>query len=118
MNFPNHSYPCRHTAPLSFTHHENKLSSFRVARWLQRGNLRSLSWRTTSLIRYSKGSISDSVLSALCTISTGSQAEGAFVQNRYRIAKNGLKTIENKKVWLPGMDSNHDSRLQRPLSYR
>ncbi len=20
--------------------------------------------------------------------------------------------------WLPGMDSNHDSRLQRPLSYR
>ena len=27
-------------------------------------------------------------------------------------AKNGLN--EN---WLPGMDSNHDSRLQRPLSY-
>ena len=26
--------------------------------------------------------------------------------------KNGLN--EN---WLPGMDSNHDSRLQRPLSY-
>jgi hypothetical protein len=23
----------------------------------------------------------------------------------------------NFKVWLPGMDSNHDSRLQRPLSY-
>jgi hypothetical protein len=22
-----------------------------------------------------------------------------------------------KRVWLPGMDSNHDSRLQRPLSY-
>lgn len=21
------------------------------------------------------------------------------------------------KEWLPGMDSNHDSRLQRPLSY-
>ena len=20
-------------------------------------------------------------------------------------------------MWLPGMDSNHDSRLQRPLSY-
>ena len=20
-------------------------------------------------------------------------------------------------IWLPGMDSNHDSRLQRPLSY-
>jgi hypothetical protein len=23
----------------------------------------------------------------------------------------------NFKEWLPGMDSNHDSRLQRPLSY-
>ena len=23
----------------------------------------------------------------------------------------------NLEVWLPGMDSNHDSRLQRPLSY-
>ena len=23
-----------------------------------------------------------------------------------------------EKWWLPGMDSNHDSRLQRPLSYR
>ena len=22
-----------------------------------------------------------------------------------------------EKWWLPGMDSNHDSRLQRPLSY-
>jgi hypothetical protein len=22
------------------------------------------------------------------------------------------------EIWLPGMDSNHDSRLQRPLSYR
>jgi hypothetical protein len=22
-----------------------------------------------------------------------------------------------RTVWLPGMDSNHDSRLQRPLSY-
>ena len=26
------------------------------------------------------------------------------------------QVIENK-AWLPGMDSNHDSRLQRPLSY-
>jgi hypothetical protein len=26
-----------------------------------------------------------------------------------------MTDIEN---WLPGMDSNHDSRLQRPLSYR
>jgi hypothetical protein len=24
--------------------------------------------------------------------------------------------VENEN-WLPGMDSNHDSRLQRPLSY-
>ena len=23
-----------------------------------------------------------------------------------------------ERLWLPGMDSNHDSRLQRPLSYR
>ena len=23
----------------------------------------------------------------------------------------------NQKAWLPDMDSNHDSRLQRPLSY-
>jgi hypothetical protein len=27
-----------------------------------------------------------------------------------------LQVAENKG-WLPGMDSNHDSRLQRPLSY-
>jgi hypothetical protein len=26
--------------------------------------------------------------------------------------------INGRTVWLPGMDSNHDSRLQRPLSYR
>ena len=25
--------------------------------------------------------------------------------------------LVEKKGWLPGMDSNHDSRLQRPLSY-
>ena len=24
---------------------------------------------------------------------------------------------ERDAIWLPGMDSNHDSRLQRPLSY-
>ena len=23
----------------------------------------------------------------------------------------------SEMTWLPGMDSNHDSRLQRPLSY-
>ena len=28
-----------------------------------------------------------------------------------------LYLIDYKIVWLPGMDSNHDSRLQRPLSY-
>ena len=31
-------------------------------------------------------------------------------------AQNILQVAENKG-WLPGMDSNHDSRLQRPLSY-
>jgi hypothetical protein len=38
------------------------------------------------------------------------------VQNPY---KNALLTpyIIESKGWLPGMDSNHDSRLQRPLSY-
>jgi hypothetical protein len=25
--------------------------------------------------------------------------------------------VGDDKGWLPGMDSNHDSRLQRPLSY-
>lgn len=30
--------------------------------------------------------------------------------------KNHLKPAEFEE-WLPGMDSNHDSRLQRPLSY-
>jgi hypothetical protein len=25
--------------------------------------------------------------------------------------------FRKEKCWLPGMDSNHDSRLQRPLSY-
>jgi hypothetical protein len=25
--------------------------------------------------------------------------------------------IPNQNEWLPDMDSNHDSRLQRPLSY-
>jgi hypothetical protein len=27
------------------------------------------------------------------------------------------RDFSNPIVWLPGMDSNHDSRLQRPLSY-
>jgi hypothetical protein len=27
-----------------------------------------------------------------------------------------VPSTKNEK-WLPGMDSNHDSRLQRPLSY-
>ncbi len=31
-----------------------------------------------------------------------------------RISRPG---IETRRRWLPGMDSNHDSRLQRPLSY-
>ena len=28
-----------------------------------------------------------------------------------------IADFEEEQVWLPGMDSNHDSRLQRPLSY-
>ena len=39
------------------------------------------------------------------------------VQNPYKNASLIPYIIESK-VWLPGMDSNHDSRLQRPLSYR
>lgn len=31
---------------------------------------------------------------------------------------NGRAGKALKTNWLPGMDSNHDSRLQRPLSYR
>lgn len=30
---------------------------------------------------------------------------------------NKLFIFNEIEVWLPGMDSNHDSRLQRPLSY-
>jgi hypothetical protein len=30
----------------------------------------------------------------------------------------GIKHFRYETCWLPGMDSNHDSRLQRPLSYR
>jgi hypothetical protein len=29
----------------------------------------------------------------------------------------GLAKTGESDIWLPGMDSNHDSRLQRPLSY-
>ena len=35
-------------------------------------------------------------------------------------ARNGISQIAeiwNNNNWLPDMDSNHDSRLQRPLSY-
>jgi hypothetical protein len=38
------------------------------------------------------------------------------VQNLYKSTTVLVQAIESK-VWLPGMDSNHDSRLQRPLSY-
>ncbi len=30
--------------------------------------------------------------------------------------QNGVRSSK-VELWLPGMDSNHDSRLQRPLSY-
>ena len=39
--------------------------------------------------------------------------ESAQVQTGGEPPENGLN-----QNWLPGMDSNHDSRLQRPLSYR
>ena len=31
---------------------------------------------------------------------------------------NRKRTLQRGIEWLPGMDSNHDSRLQRPLSCR
>jgi hypothetical protein len=43
-------------------------------------------------------------------------ARPTFVQNSYIETKVLSKPL-TQKVWLPGMDSNHDSRLQRPLSY-
>lgn len=40
--------------------------------------------------------------------------------NSVSATKDGAKGTPEPKLseWLPGMDSNHDSRLQRPLSYR
>ena len=43
-------------------------------------------------------------LQQLCEYSYSAQIEAARLNSKVR--------------WLPGMDSNHDSRLQRPLSYR
>ena len=40
---------------------------------------------------------------------TGTAGRGA-------VNKNGAASWGYRN-WLPGMDSNHDSRLQRPLSY-
>ena len=39
--------------------------------------------------------------------------------NSASATKNAAKSTSEPKLseWLPGMDSNHDSRLQRPLSY-
>jgi hypothetical protein len=34
-----------------------------------------------------------------------------------KLALNKGRRSSNSDKWLPGMDSNHDSRLQRPLSY-
>ena len=39
------------------------------------------------------------------------------VQNSHKTPESSLQSID-LIGWLPGMDSNHDSRLQRPLSYR
>jgi site-specific DNA recombinase len=41
---------------------------------------------------------------------------GSINANSALIAAGSIKTAGNEN-WLPGMDSNHDSRLQRPLSY-
>ncbi len=35
----------------------------------------------------------------------------------YRKENENPGSGQDLEVWLPGMDSNHDSRLQRPLSY-
>ena len=42
--------------------------------------------------------------------------DSVHVQHPYKNASLTPYIIE-AKGWLPGMDSNHDSRLQRPLSY-
>ena len=38
-------------------------------------------------------------------------------QERSRKEKENAGLGRDLEIWLPGMDSNHDSRLQRPLSY-
>ncbi len=38
-------------------------------------------------------------------------------QESYRKEKENGASGRDLEIWLPGMDSNHDSRLQRPLSY-
>ena len=38
-------------------------------------------------------------------------------QESYRKEKENTGSGGEMEIWLPGMDSNHDSRLQRPLSY-
>ena len=38
-------------------------------------------------------------------------------QESYRKEKEKTGSGSELGIWLPGMDSNHDSRLQRPLSY-
>ena len=38
-------------------------------------------------------------------------------QESYRKETEKAGSGRDLQIWLPGMDSNHDSRLQRPLSY-
>ena len=38
-------------------------------------------------------------------------------QESHRKEKKKAGSGSEMGIWLPGMDSNHDSRLQRPLSY-
>ena len=42
-----------------------------------------------------------------------------LLSNSASATKNVVKGASEPQIedWLPGMDSNHDSRLQRPLSY-
>ena len=39
------------------------------------------------------------------------------VASEKQVMTAGMAETARKDIWLPGMDSNHDSRLQRPLSY-
>ena len=76
-----------------------------------------------------RGSTSTSGLSAPPRDASLPTGENAWLARTYGMfgirAERGKTLLSTKRalevgaetVWLPGMDSNHDSRLQRPLSY-